>query len=96
MVNGAHVRDISHGMFVVIRKRVPGLAELNHDAVVIGEVAHPIRLVFLVLSPVGRRAEEHLKSLAIIAQLTSDGVFTGVLEQQTSREKLLARLVDRA
>ncbi len=55
----------------------------------------PIRLVFLVLSPVGR-AESHLRSLASIAKLAKDRSYVEVLERQQSSEALLARIHERA
>lgn len=55
----------------------------------------PIRLVFLVLSPVGR-AEEHLRSLASIAQLAHDPTYNKFLERQASSERLLQLILERA
>lgn len=55
----------------------------------------PIRLVFLVLSPVGR-AEEHLRSLASIAQLAHDPIYNKFLERQASGERLLELILERA
>ena len=60
-----------------------------------GPDGEPVRLVFLVLSPEGR-AEEHLKTLAMIARLTSDREYADMLLRQTSGEALLQRLRDRA
>lgn len=61
----------------------------------VGPDGKSIRLVFLVLSPVGN-AEEHLKSLATIAHLTSDSHYASLIEQTRSSDELLARIRARA
>jgi mannitol/fructose-specific phosphotransferase system IIA component (Ntr-type) len=71
------------------------VANVRHGLEDKGPDGEPVRLVFLVLSPVGR-AEEHLKSLATIAQLMSDSRFSHILEAQETGDALLARLMDRA
>ena len=55
----------------------------------------PIRLVFLVLSPVGR-ADAHLRSLASIAQLARDRDYSKFLERQESSKRLLRLILERA
>jgi NhaP-type Na+/H+ or K+/H+ antiporter/mannitol/fructose-specific phosphotransferase system IIA component (Ntr-type) len=57
--------------------------------------APPVRLVFLVLSPVGQ-AEDHLRSLAAIAHLANDPAYIKLLERQQSAPRLLARVRERA
>ncbi len=55
----------------------------------------PIRLVFLVLSPVGQ-AEAHLRGLAAIAHLAHEPGFIALLEQQRTVSDMLARIAERA
>lgn len=55
----------------------------------------PIRLVFLVISPVGR-ADVHLRSLASIAQLARDRDYSKFLERQESSQRLLRSILERA
>ncbi|WP_428261186.1 cation:proton antiporter [Haliangium sp.] len=55
----------------------------------------PVRLVFLVLSPVGR-AEDHLRSLAALAQLVHDRDYAELLERQRTNDALMDRIHERA
>ncbi len=55
----------------------------------------PVRLMFLVVSPVGKAAE-HLESLAALASLAQDPAFIDLLSRQRVPERLARLIAERA
>jgi mannitol/fructose-specific phosphotransferase system IIA component (Ntr-type) len=54
----------------------------------LGPDGEPMRLVFVLVSPVDN-AREHLASLAALAQVAADGPFVQQLAKQTTSARLL-------
>jgi NhaP-type Na+/H+ or K+/H+ antiporter/mannitol/fructose-specific phosphotransferase system IIA component (Ntr-type) len=70
------------------------VANVSGQLDLIGPDDVPVRLVFLVISPVGR-ATEHLRSLGALARLANDPALVEVLARQRTRGRLLTLLRER-